>query len=608
MFSGGYALKLLRIDLSSRSYKAEDIPCEYFRTLLGGRGVAAKYYYDEIGSGAAPYSDENKLIFMTGPLTGAPVYAGTKFQLATKSPLTGRYICSNSGGSFGPELKRAGFDGIIIEGRSKKPVYITIKDNEVEFHDGAPIMGITTSEVNGYIKSRHEGFGKGIMSIGIGGENRVAYGCIQVDGRSFGRGGGGAVMGDKNLKAVAVCGTQRLKQHDEERLAEFINANLKACRESKAGHTKYGTAQYTEVINHLGCYSVKNFQTAELENAEGLYAHELVGRYKTRNSACFRCPIGCGQVCRVKEGPFAGAVSDPEYETIGAFGGQCGVLDLAAVIAANEACDELGLDTMQAGTMIGFAMELNQRGMLKNMDTGGLDLSWGNGETVLALLHKIARREGFGDFLAGSVYEIQRQCPEAEKYLMHVKGMSFAAYEPRGFYGMGLAYGTSARGACHNVGGWTIRDELTSGKFDRFAVDGKGAMVKNIQDTRAYVDSLGICTVVRSAMGFSDNPGGKVLEYVTGVDFTPELMEIGERVYNLERMIYIREGVSRKDDYLPERTMTEKLPSGMAAGKVLTKEMYDVMLDEYYALREWDTEGRPTENGLRRLKLMPLLI
>ena len=257
--------------------------------------------------------------------------------------------------------------------------------------------------------------------------------------------------------------------------------------------------------------------------------------------------------------------------------------------------------------MIAFAIELNQRGLLKEEDKDGLDLSWGNGETVVKLIYKIANREGLGDFLAKSPYEIAEEFPEYAKYLMHVKGMAYAAYEPRGFYGMGLAYGTSARGACHNVGGWTIRDELMSGKFDRFAVVGKGKMVKDIQDTRGYVDCLGICTVVRSAMGFSDNPSGKVLEWVTGLDFTPQLMGIGERVYSLERLIYKREGVTRKDDYLPERTMTEKLPSGMAKGKVLTREMYDVMLDEYYALRDWDADGNPTQEGIERLGVSRLI-
>jgi len=445
------------------------------------------------------------------------------------------------------------------------------------------------------------------MSVGIAGEKRVSYACIQVDGRSFGRGGGGAIMGDKNLKAIAVSGTGKIKLHNEAALKEYITANVKACKDGKPNHTKFGTAQYTEVINEFGCYSVKNFQTGVLDNAQSIYATELVSKYKVANGACYRCPVACGQICEVKEGAFKGARSDPEFETIGAFGGQCCVLDLGAIIAANQICDELGIDTMQAGTMIAFAMELYERGLLKSADVGGLDLSWGNGETMVALLEKIAKREGIGEFLAKSPYEITREHPDRAKYLMHVKGMAYAAYEPRGFYGMGLAYGTSARGACHNVGGWTIRDELMSGKFDRFAVKGKGKMVKDIQDTRGYVDCLGICTVVRSGMGFSDNPSGKVLEWVTGVDFTPELMAIGERVYSLERMIYAREGVTRKDDYLTERTMTEKLPAGMAKDSVLTKEMYDIMLDEYYELRSWDADGRPTEAGIKNLELSALV-
>jgi len=607
MFKGGYTKKLLRVNLSDRCYSEENIPDAYCMMLLGGRGIAAKYYYDEIGPELSPFSEKNKLIFMNGPLTGAPVFSGTKFQLAVKSPLSGRYTCSNSSGLFGPELKFAGYDGIIIEGRASHPVYITIKDRELCFHDAAPIVGKSTVEVEEYIKTNHKDSGRGIMSIGIGGEKLVRYACIQVDGRSFGRGGGGAIMGDKNLKAIAIHGTGKIQLHNEKALKEFILANVKACRGSKSNHTKFGTAQYTEVINSLGCYSVKNFQTAVIDNAQSIYAAEFAGKYKVKNGACYRCPIACGQVCEVKEGHFKGAHGDPEYETIGAFGGQCCVLDPAAIIAANQICDELGIDTMQSGSMIAFAMELHERGLLSKEDAGGLDLTWGNGETVVDLLKKIANREGLGDFLARSVYEIINDHPEMEKYLLHVKGMTFAAYEPRGFYGMGLAYGTSSRGACHNVGGWTIRDELQSGKYDRFAVSGKAKMVKNIQDTRAYVDSLGICTVVRSSMGFSDKPDGKILEYVTGTDFTGELMEIGERIYSLERLICEREGISRKDDYLPSRTMTEKLPSGMAKDSVLTREMYDIMLDEYYALRDWDTEGHLTEKGIKKLWLNELI-
>ena len=608
MFSGGYTLKLLRIDLAAKSYRVEDIPETYYRTLLGGRGVAAKYYYDEIGPEITPFSNNNKIIFMNGPLTGAPVYSSTKFQLATKSPLTERYVCSNSSGYFGPELRFAGFDGIIVEGRASSPVYITINDQELKFHDAAPIMGKTTVEVNQYMKANHPETSRGVMSIGIAGEKRVAYACIQVDGRSFGRGGSGAVMGDKNLKAIAISATGKINLHNAVALKEFISSNMKACRDSKPNHTKFGTAQYTEVINNLGCYSVKNFQTGTLEDAQPIYATELVNKFKVKNGACYRCPIACGQECEVKEGPFKGAKSDPEFETIGAFGGQCCIRDLGAIIKANQVCDEVGVDTMHMGTMVAFAMELYDRGLLKSEDMGGLDLTWGNGEAAIDLIYKVANRQSAaGDFLAKSVYDIIRERPEVEKYLSHVKGMVYAAYEPRGFYGMGLAYGTSARGACHNVGGWTIRDELMSGKYDRFAVVGKGKMVKTIQDTRGYVDCLGICTVIRSSLGYTDNPSGKVLEWVTGVDFTPELMEIGERVYNLERLIYQREGIKRKDDYLPERTMTEKLPSGMAKDSVLTKEMYDTMLDEYYGLRGWDSEGHPTEKAINRLKLSALV-
>jgi len=606
MFTGGYTQKLLRINLTNSTYKEEAIPESYFQDLLGGRGVAAKYYYDEIGADVKSLSAENKLIFMTGPLTGTPAFATTKFQLATKSPLSDKYICSNSSGFFGPNLKCAGYDGIIVEGKAPQPVYITINDSDIEFHDAAPIMGKKTSEVNEYMNENH-GIKRGVMSIGIAGEKEVTYACIQVEDRSFGRGGGGAVMGSKNLKAMAVKGSGKVKLHDETALKDYAKANVKACKEGKPVHTSHGTAQYTEVINNLGCYSVANFQTAVLENAEPIYATEMVKNFKIGNAACYRCPVACGQVCEVKEGKFKGAKSDPEFETIGAFGGQCCVLDFAAIIKANQDCDDYGIDTMQAGTMIAFAMELNQRGLIKEEFKVGPDLSWGNGESVIELIRMISYREGIGDLLAMSPYEIAEEYPEYAKYLMHVKGMSYAAYEPRGFYGMGLAYGTSARGACHNVGGWTIRDELTSGKFDRFAIVGKGKMVKDIQDTRAYVDSLGICTVVRSSLGFTDNPSGNILEYVTGYNFTPELMDIGERVYSLERMIYVREGVRRNDDYLPDRTMTEKLPTGMAKGSVLTKEMYDTMLDEYYGLRDWDDDGIPTEKAITRLKLTELV-
>jgi aldehyde:ferredoxin oxidoreductase len=603
MISGGYKQKILRVNLTTKTVQEEPIKEEMIKLYLGGRGIAAKYYYDEIPEDVDPLSEEKKLIFMNGPLTGAPVYSSTKFQLATKSPLTNMYLCSNSSGFFGPQLKFSGYDGLIIEGKSEEVIYLNIRDNKVEFVVADDLVGLKTTEVDAKLKERYNDSRLSVMSIGPGGENLVKYACIQVDTRSFGRGGCGAVMASKNLKAITVKGTGKVELANEKALAEYIKENMAATRSSKAGHTKYGTAQYTEVINNFGCYPTNNFQTGVFEGGESTYATAMVDQYKIKNTACYRCPVACGQLCEVKEGPFKGAISDPEFETIGAFGGQCGVKDFGAIIAANMLCDEYGIDTMQTGTTIAFAMELYERGLISNIETGGLELKFGNAEAMVEMVRRIAYRDGIGNLFADSFYELIVNKPEFKDYMMHVKGMAFAAYDPRGFYGMGLAYGTSSRGACHNVGGWTIRDELTSGKYDRFALAGKGKMVKDIQDTRAYIDSLGICTVIRSGLGFTDNPTGNIMEYVTGENFTPYLMEIAERIYTLERVILCREGITRESDYLPDRMSNEELPTGQAKGKKLTREMYDVMLDEYYTLRGWDHHGCPTPNKLIELSL-----
>jgi aldehyde:ferredoxin oxidoreductase len=608
MFKGGFKGKLLRLNLTDQTYSVEEIKPELQELLVGGRGVAAKYYYDEIAPGTKPLSAENKLIFMTGPLTGAPVYASTKFQLAMCSPLSGKYCCSNSGGNFGPHLKFSGFDGVIVEGKSEKPVFVTIFDDKVEFHDAGELWGKTTGETDEFLREKYEDKKLSVMSIGPGGENLVRYGCIQVDTRSFGRGGGGAVMGSKNLKAIAVKGTGEIPLAKPIELNEYIRANMRKLRDSKPDHTKYGTPQYTEVINEFGCYPNDSFTKGYMHDAESIYATTMVRDYKIRNAACYRCPIACSQVCEVKEGPYKGAISEPEFETVGSFGGQCGVRDFEPIIAACELADEYSMDAMQVGTVIAAAMEMYEDGLITKEDTDGIELKFGNGEAMVEFVKKIAYRDGkLANFLANSYYEMVEERPETERYLHHVKGMAFAAYDPRGFYGMALAYGTSSRGACHNVGGWTIRAELTSPKLDRFAFDGKGELVKSIQDTRAYVDSVGICTVVRSGLGFTDEPFANVLEMVTGYEFTPKLMDIADVIYDFERVILNREGTSRKDDYLPNRFYEEALPEGDAAGKILARENYDLMLDDYYKARGWDENGMITEEKIKKTNLGNIL-
>lgn len=600
MFEGAYLQKVLRVNLTQEQYSEETVPGELFMRYLGGRGVAAYFYHREIAPGAKPLTPENKLIFMTGPLTGLPLPSTTKFQCATRSPETGVYLCSNSGGEVGPYLKRRGYDGLIIEGRAGRPLYLAIGENGVEFRDARGMEMLKTGETIVSIREDWTDNRAAVMCAGPAAFNRVRFANIMVGDRSFGRGGAGSVMASKNLKAVAVSAGGEIPAADPRRLKEINKEAVIKAREGKRAHNLYGTNQYTEIMNELGCYSALNFQTGVLKGYETLSKDYVNAHYKVKSLACFRCPVACAQLCAVRDGgAFEGVRSDPEYETVGTLGGVCGVTDFAAVIAGNRLCDEYGIDTMTVGNIIGYAMECYENKIFNLSDTGGLELRFGNGAAMVEMIRRIGEKEGFGYTLGLGFKELAQLYPETARYMMHVKGMAFAAYEPRGFYGMGLAYGTSSRGACHNVGGWTIRDELLQKTYDRFALEGKGELVKRLQDTRAYIDSLGICTVVRGALGFTDNPSGDTLLAATGVNLTPDLMNIGERIVSLERMILVREGIGRADDYLPERIMREPLPEGPAAGKVLTREMYDLMLGEYYRVRRWDEHGVPTPEGLR---------
>jgi aldehyde:ferredoxin oxidoreductase len=603
----GYLGKVLRVNLTKRSSTVEPLKEADVKTLLGGRGIAAKYYWHEIGPEVDSLGEANKLFFFTGPLTGTPLVSTTKFQLATKGAETRMYLCSNCGGDFGPQLKQAGFDGLIVEGRAADWTWLSIKDGSVEFHDARPLKGY---ESNRTLEVMRKEFGErkcGAMSIGPAGERLVRLAYINVDSRAFGRGGPGAVMGSKNLKGVVVRGTGDIPLADVEKVATIRAAAVKDLKESRANHTKFGTPQYVEVINALGCMPTRNFQQAQFEKIDSIDAHAMREHYLEKNYACYRCTVACGKTCVVREGPYAGARARTEFETVGLLGPNCGISDFGAIIKANQLCDDFGIDTMSAGNAVALTMELYERGLITKTDTQGIDARFGNPDALFGILALIAERRGIGDLLAEGMHGVKKAKPEWARYILDVKGMPFAAYDPRGFTGNGLTNGTSNRGACHNVGGWTIRAELQSGKYDRYALAGKGALVKSVQDSRAYVDSLGMCTVVRGAFGFSESPKGEVLEAVTGYGFTPKLSEIAERIYSLERMILNREGIRRKDDLLPERITREKLPDGPTKGRILTDEMYAEMLDEYYAVRGWDAEGVVKEETVSRLGIREAL-
>jgi aldehyde:ferredoxin oxidoreductase len=607
MLDGGYLGKILRINLSKRDYSVEKLKETEVMKLLGGRGLGAKRYYDEVGAEVGPLDPENKLFFFTGPLTGVRLPSTTKFQLSTKSPETDMYLCSNCGGDFGPQLKMCGFDGLVIEGSAADWSFLMIRDQKVTFGDARSWRGLANDKSQEKLHEAADDKYAGTMSIGPAGENLVRISYIDVDSRAFGRGGPGAVFGSKKLKGIAVRGSGKIPVADKNKVEEIRKAAILNLRESRANHTKFGTPQYIEVINELGCLPTRNFQTTYFEGGQKVDAHIMYDQYLEKNYACFMCPVACGKVNIVKEGPFAGARARTEFESIGLLGPNCGVDDFGAIVKANQVCDELGIDTMSAGNGVALTMELFERGLITKEDTEGIEARFGNGEALIQIIRLIAERRGIGNLLAEGMTRVGRTHPEWRPYILAVKGMPLAAYDPRGFYGNGLTYGTSNRGACHNVGGWTIRHELLSDQYDRFALEGKGELVKTIQDNRAYVDSLGICTVVRGSMSFSDSPKGEVMSAVTGYDFTPELLEIGSRIYTLERLILNREGIRRKDDLLPERIFKEAVPSGPIKGRTLTQEMYEIMLDEYYNRRGWDRDGVPTEDTIQKLGLEELL-
>jgi aldehyde:ferredoxin oxidoreductase len=601
---GGFNGRILAVDLTKKATGVESFGETEVRRYLGGRGLAAYYYAREVPSGCDPLGHENEVVFMTGVLTGTAIPASTKFSLATKSPETGHYTTSNSGGDFGPLLKRAGLDGLIVRGVSDEPTWISIEDGEIRFRSAQALWGQDTFTTASLLA--RETPGASVLCIGPAGEARVCLSTIQVDGRSFGRGGAGAVLGSKKLKAITVKGTGEIPLADGEGLKATLPELIRSVRNAKPDLTEFGTAQLTEVINSHGCYPTRNFATAVFEGAAALSARTMKERYWVKNTACWRCPIACTKQCEVKEGRWAGAKSDPEYESIWALGGHCGISDFGAVVEANAICDAYGLDTMSAGYMVGLAMELHRRGLITASDTGGLEMVFGRGEALIEGLKLIGERRLLGDLLAEGVLGVGRVHPEWRKYMVHVKGSPFAAYDPRGFIGMGLSYGTSSRGACHNVGGWTISDELLSGKYDRFSTEGKAHLVRTLQDTRAYLDSLGLCTNARKPLGFTDSPQEVVLKLVTGLDLTPELMAIGERIYSLERLCLNREGITADDDQLPERITDEPLPEGQGQGHRLDRATYQTMLQEYYQERGWDGRGIVRPDTLQRLGLSEL--
>ena len=610
---GGWTGKLMRVDLTSGKCKAEDIPRQWLEDYIGGRGLADRYLYEELDPSVDPLAPENVLIFATGPLTGTPAPCGSRYTVVTKGALTGAITTSNSGGHWGPELKFAGYDLLIVEGRAAKPSYLFIYDDRVEVRDALGYWGRGVGETEDGLREELGIPQLRVACIGPGGENLVRFACIMNDKhRAAGRSGVGTVMGSKNLKAIAVRGTGGVQIADPKAFMKSV-WDMRATMEANPGYEAFGdqgTAATIDLTNSFGGLPTRNFEAGQFEEAENLNGNAIKDTRMVANKACFACTIACGRVCRLGEHAEKFTVNmhprnwkvageGPEYEAAWALGADTGVGDLDAVLKANWLCNDLGLDPISMGATLAAAMELYEKSVLTD-DQVELPLKFGSGDALVRMVEATAYREGFGDELAEGSKLMGEKFGHPEVF-MGSKGQEFPAYDPRGFQGMGVAYATCNRGACH-LRAWTPGVE-TSGEMDPHTPDGKSEWVVEEQNKSTAHDATGLCLFV----GFA---GGGLETFVpitaaaTGVGYTVDsFVKIGERTWNLERLWNLKAGLTAADDTLPKRLLKEAHKTGPSKGVTVNLK---VMLPIYYNERGWSKDGVPSEEKLMELGLASL--
>jgi len=604
-----YKGKIAQIDLRTERICIEELKEEVARKYLGGKGLGAYLLYRSLNPHTDPYDPNNKLIFITGPLTGTTFPAVSRSAVITRSPMTGTFLDSYCGGFIGPHMKYAGYDALIITGKAKSPVYVMVDDGEISIKNAGHLWGRSTSETENRLKDelKHEKKGRiSVASIGQAGERLVRFSNIENDRRTYGRGGAGAVMGSKNLKAVVIRGNSKIKIADEKGFQEVI----KRCQQKIAQHPltkrdgvfpKMGTMMTVDLTQETGTFPTKNWQENTFE-----YATEINGdaflQHKVRPRACFACPIGCSRDLKASLGEVEYITEGPDYETIFAFGSNCEIKDAKVIIAADQLCDDYGMDTISCGGVIGFAMECFEKGLITRKETGGIDLSFGNGQAVIEAVHLIAKKEGIGQILSEGVKIASEKIKGSSAFAMHVKGLDLPGYDPRGMKGQGLTYALSDRGACH-VRSNTLRTELLGipQPIDRYAYEGKAQMVRDLQLNYATYDCLIACLFGAFAISLDDY--AEALQTLTGWAITPaELRLIAERAWNLTRLLNVREGFTRKDDTLPERLFTLASTKGPSKGQMVDRSAFEKMLDEYYQIVGWDkVTGIPTKEKLMEL-------
>ena len=609
---------ILRVDLDKGTCNSEPLNMEWARKYLGQRGLATKYYVEEVDPKVDPLSPDNKMIMTTGPLTGTCASTAGRYSVVTKGALTGAIACSNSGGFFGNEMKNAGWDMIIFEGKSANPVYLLIDNDSARLLDASEFWGTSVWDTEEGIKKKHNDPNIRVASIGISGEKGVKFAGIVNDmDRAAGRSGVGTVMGSKNLKAVAIRGTKGVRVKDFAAFKAATDAGKAVLAENAVtgqGLPAYGTQVLMNVINESGALPTRNHRDTQFEAAGDISAEKMVEKRQSdgkanliTNSACFACTIGCGRVSQierthftVKDRPeYQGAKGGLEYEAAWALGAATGVSDLDTLTFANFICNEQGMDPISFGATVGAAMELYETGVITKEQTGGIELKFGNAEALAKITELTGLGEGFGAEIGlGSKLLCEKYGhPELS---MSVKGQEFPAYDSRGIQGMGLTYATANRGACH-LRSYTVASEILGipEKTDPLVSDGKAGLVKAFQDATAVFDSAGICLFTSFAWTL-DDVAPQIDAACEGEWTTERLLEVGERIWNLERQFNLAAGFTGKDDTLPKRLLKDAAKAGPAKG--LTSQL-DKMLPEYYELRGWNPAGVPTNETLSRLSV-----
>jgi aldehyde:ferredoxin oxidoreductase len=606
----GWAGSLLKIDLTQGKIQREPLPRDLVYNYLGQRGANGKLLYDAISPGIDAFHSSNPLIFGVGPLGGTLAPCSGRFTVTAKSPLTGIFGDANSGGHWGPELKQAGYDHIFIIGKSRRPVYIWIDDDKVELREASHIWGKTTWETEAIIQEELGSEKIRVLSIGPAGENLVRFAAIITNkARAAARTGMGAVMGSKNLKAIAVRGSCGISVAEP---AAFVEA-VAECEEAILQDPLYkyssniGTPLLTEMVQSLGALPTRNFRESSFEKAANLNADSLYKKYVTARKGCFNCPVGCSRFYHVNRGPYAGTIGEgPEYETIAAFGTKCGNSNLASILRANTLSDQLGLDTISTGAVIGWAIECAEKNILRN-----LGVIWGDHEGIVSLIEKIAYRQGVGNLLAeGALRAAQTLGQEAVDLVIHSKGLEYPATDVRAVKGMALGFAVASRGGDHlralpvyevapEPYRDAIRDELGIEVTPEYWRDyrTKPQFIIWHENWHAIVDSLGLCKLEGIAMKpLRPAHFTKLLKTATGWNLSQDELEaIGARIVNIERLFNVREGIRRVDDYPPKRILDEPIVSGPSVGEKLDREQFEKMLDEYYRLRGWDKSGIPLD-------------